>query len=49
MESTLPTKRTSGLSFRTVAGVFKLRIGVVITFTALAGLAVTGMIMILAP
>jgi protoheme IX farnesyltransferase len=41
MESTLPTKRTSGLSFRTVAGVFKLRIGVVITFTALAGLAVS--------
>jgi hypothetical protein len=40
MEKTLP--QTSGLSFRTIAGVFKLRIGVVITFTALAGLAVSG-------
>ena len=41
MESTLATKRTSGLSLRTIAGVFKLRIGIVITFTALAGLAVS--------
>ena len=41
MESTLPTKRSSGLSLRAIAGVFKLRIGVVITFTALAGLAVS--------
>jgi hypothetical protein len=40
MEKTLP--QPSGLSFRTIAGVFKLRIGVVITFTALAGLAVSG-------
>ena len=40
MEKTLPPP--SGLSFRTIAGVFKLRIGVVITFTALAGLAVSG-------
>jgi protoheme IX farnesyltransferase len=40
MEKTLP--HPSGLSFRTIAGVFKLRIGVVITFTALAGLAVSG-------
>jgi protoheme IX farnesyltransferase len=39
MEKTLPS--ASGLSFRTIAGVFKLRIGVVITFTALAGLAVS--------
>ncbi|MCC7312471.1 MAG: protoheme IX farnesyltransferase [Sulfuritalea sp.] len=30
------------MSLRTIAGVFKLRIGVVITFTALAGLAVSG-------
>jgi protoheme IX farnesyltransferase len=42
MESTLPSKQTSGLSLRAIAGVFKLRIGVVITFTALAGLAVSG-------
>ena len=42
MESTLPTRKHSGLSLRTIAGVFKLRIGVVITFTALAGLAVSG-------
>jgi heme o synthase len=40
MEKTLP--QPTGLSFRTIAGVFKLRIGVVITFTALAGLAVSG-------
>ncbi len=42
MESTLPTRKHPGLSLRTIAGVFKLRIGVVITFTALAGLAVSG-------
>ncbi len=42
MESTLPTRKHSGLSLRTIAGVFKLRIGVVNTFTALAGLAVSG-------
>ena len=41
MESTLPPARTSGFSFRAIAGVFKLRIGVVITFTALAGLSVS--------
>ena len=41
MESTLPTKQSSGLTFRAIAGVFKLRIGVVITFTALAGLSVS--------
>jgi protoheme IX farnesyltransferase len=41
MESTVATKRTSGLSLRTIAGEFKLRIGIVITFTALAGLAVS--------
>jgi len=40
MEKTLP--KPSGIGFRTIAGVFKLRIGVVITFTALAGLAVSG-------
>jgi protoheme IX farnesyltransferase len=43
MESTLPTpssKPASGLSARAILGIFKLRIGVVITFTALAGLAV---------
>ncbi|MBN8476676.1 heme o synthase [Sulfuritalea sp.] len=39
MEKTLP--KPSGIGFRTIAGVFKLRIGVVITFTALAGLAVS--------
>jgi hypothetical protein len=41
MESTLPTRNIPALSLRTIAGVFKLRIGVVITFTALAGLAVS--------
>jgi protoheme IX farnesyltransferase len=41
MESTLPTAKSPGLSLRAIAGVFKLRIGVVITFTALAGLAVS--------
>ena len=42
MESTLPDKQPAGLTFRAIAGVFKLRIGVVITFTALAGLSVSG-------
>jgi protoheme IX farnesyltransferase len=42
MESTLPPDRTSGSLMRTIMGVFKLRIGVVITFTALAGLSVSG-------
>jgi heme o synthase len=41
MESTLPTQKSAGLSLRAIAGVFKLRIGVVITFTALAGLSVS--------
>ncbi|MCX7164384.1 MAG: heme o synthase [Betaproteobacteria bacterium] len=41
MESTLPPTRSSGFPFRAIMGVFKLRIGVVITFTALAGLAVS--------
>ena len=41
MESTLPTAKSPGLSLRAIAGVFKLRIGVVITFTALAGLSVS--------
>jgi protoheme IX farnesyltransferase len=41
MESTLPPRKSSGFSFRAIMGVFKLRIGVVITFTALAGLAVS--------
>ena len=41
MHSTLPPSRASGLPFRAVLSLFKLRIGVVITFTALAGLAVT--------
>ncbi len=43
MESTLPNlspKASSRLSLRAILGVFKLRIGIVITFTALAGLAV---------
>lgn len=43
MESTLPNlspKASSRLSLSTILGVFKIRIGVVITFTALAGLAV---------
>lgn len=40
MESTLP-HATPAWSLRSIMGVFKLRIGVVITFTALAGLAVT--------
>lgn len=41
MPPTLPPNSSSGLSIRTIMGVFKLRIGVVITFTALAGLAVS--------
>jgi hypothetical protein len=40
MHSTLPPNSTSGFPFRAILGLFKLRIGVVITFTALAGLAV---------
>ncbi|MCB1943235.1 MAG: protoheme IX farnesyltransferase [Candidatus Accumulibacter sp.] len=40
MQSTLPPNSTSGFPYRAILGVFKLRIGVVITFTALAGLAV---------
>jgi protoheme IX farnesyltransferase len=40
MESTLP-HATPAWSLRSIMSVFKLRIGVVITFTALAGLAVT--------
>ena len=41
MQSTPPANRAAGISVRTILGVFKLRIGVVITFTALAGLAVS--------
>lgn len=41
MESTLPPNRASGFPFRAIMGVFKLRIGVVITFTALTGLSVS--------
>lgn len=41
MQSTLPPSNASGLPFRAVMCLFKLRIGVVITFTALAGLAVS--------
>ncbi len=41
MESTLPHETPAAWSIRSILGVFKLRIGVVITFTALAGLAVT--------
>jgi len=41
MQPTLPSNSSSGLSIRSIMGVFKLRIGVVITFTALAGLAVS--------
>lgn len=41
MQSTLPPVKTSGFSLRAIMGVFKLRIGVVITFTALAGLSVS--------
>jgi protoheme IX farnesyltransferase len=41
MESTLPPVKTSGFPLRAIIGVFKLRIGIVITFTALAGLSVS--------
>jgi protoheme IX farnesyltransferase len=41
MQSTLPPSSASGLPIRAVLSLFKLRIGVVITFTALAGLAVS--------
>ena len=41
MESTLPHEPPAAWSIRSILGVFKLRIGFVITFTALAGLAVT--------
>ena len=42
MESTRPPPtRSTGIPFRAIMGVFKLRIGVVITFTALAGLSVS--------
>jgi protoheme IX farnesyltransferase len=41
MQSTLPPNRASGLPIRAVLSLFKLRTGVVITFTALAGLAVS--------
>ena len=41
MQSTTPPTAASGISLRTILGLFKLRIGVVITFTALAGLAVS--------
>ena len=41
MESTRPPVKPAGFPFRAIAGVFKLRIGVVITFTALAGLSVS--------
>ncbi len=41
MESTLPHEPTATWSISSILGVFKVRIGVVITFTALTGLAVT--------
>jgi protoheme IX farnesyltransferase len=41
MKSTLPPSSVSGLPIRAILGLFKLRIGVVITFTALTGLAVS--------
>lgn len=41
MQSTTPNSSAHGISLRTILGLFKLRIGVVITFTALAGLAVS--------
>jgi heme o synthase len=41
MQSTLPPSSNSGLPIRAILSLFKLRIGVVITFTALAGLAVS--------
>ena len=40
MQSTTPNHSASGSYVRAILGLFKLRIGVVITFTALAGLAV---------
>lgn len=41
MDTAPPPQRTSGIPLRAIMGVFKLRIGVVITFTALAGLSVS--------
>lgn len=41
MQSTTPQPSATGISLRTLLGLFKMRIGVVITFTALAGLAVS--------
>lgn len=41
MQSTLPPSNAPGLPIRAVLCLFKMRIGVVITFTALAGLAVS--------
>lgn len=41
MESTLHPHKSPGFPFRSIMGLFKLRIGVVITFTALAGLSVS--------
>jgi len=41
MHRSLPSKNVSGFPLRAVLGLFKLRIGLVITFTALAGLAVS--------
>lgn len=41
MESALTPTRTAGMQVRRILGLFKLRIGFVIMFTALAGLAVT--------
>lgn len=41
MESSLPPACSSGFPLRAILGVFKFRIGLVITFTALAGLAVS--------
>lgn len=41
METTLPRQTGTVAALRRVLGLFKLRIGLVITFTALAGMAVT--------
>ncbi len=41
MQSTTPAHSATGSNLRAILGLFKLRIGVVITFTALAGLAVS--------
>ncbi|HEX5802618.1 MAG TPA: heme o synthase [Azospira sp.] len=41
MQSTTPNHSAPGIPVRAILGLFKLRIGVVITFTALAGLAVS--------